>query len=811
MASIPNITEYKEAILKRIRTASEQASTPPSAAVTLEEALAPHDGDESPPLEMEVDDDAHAISVRDGTRTNYAAASSGAVVLAHNAEMSGVAALLSRDADAYALSRCDARKWVVIALSEPVIVDELVISNEEKYSSTLKSFRLLGGTRFPATEWFVLGNFSAANKLGEQRFRVAVKQFVSHVKIVWLTHHGSEFYCTWTRVRVHGSTVLETAHSTMLTSEAEIMLLQSLNTGAAVLNPSVTPTTTPAAASPLAHTPAEDTVVASSVSSTTAVGVASPAAMPAEHPSNVLGDNATALHTAAPSLPMNASTLPASAPAGGNATTAVCNVSVTEATSSTSVSTTLPHNTSTRTQVAWNGLSSQQQRWEDAWALPVTVARTHVHTASALVAHTHPVNSTADTQQQPTPPLDANNAPAPAPVPSMGSSDKGVNAAHVSAVNTTLDAAAVHAVMNALHACNVSAGGRADTPPSPEVLQEPARLWAKFVNVSMLDEEAIQTCRVEQTPEHADACDTLMRFMSHTPVVVPTLAPSSMRATSSEVSIPATRIMAASSLSSPPQDGHAVDADAAALARIVQYASGEHGAEEMSLFSKKMSSGIHGNTAAGSHLGLMSALTRKLSQLEMEASVVQKYLMDLHNTYSGAILTLARQSNASRADVHALRSRVDSAMEVLQASDAPAVLARLVTYDAVLANATAELGALRGLAEATASAVATAAAERHVPSPAPLPPSPACPMQPSANELEEYVSEGWYARVLRVRRMVLDPASIPVMPPAALAMLMRDMLLSALCVLVVACLCVTLMAAALLCCLCRPARASATL
>lgn len=160
-------------------------------------------------------------------RTNFASEAAGAVIMGSNPEMTGVGSLLAADGDSYALSRCDAKKFVTIGLSEDVMVDTLVLTNEEKYSSSVQHFRVLGSQKYPASEWVVLGNFTAANRLGEQSFPVAVKSWVRYVKISWLSHYGNEFYCTWTRVRVHGSTMLEDLQNHMFNSEAQVNLAKA--------------------------------------------------------------------------------------------------------------------------------------------------------------------------------------------------------------------------------------------------------------------------------------------------------------------------------------------------------------------------------------------------------------------------------------------------------------------------------------------------------------------------------------------------------------------------------------------------------
>ncbi|RYG52339.1 hypothetical protein EON66_09855, partial [archaeon] len=80
----------------------------------------------------------------------------------------------------------------------------------------MEHFRVVGSLHYPANEWIVLGNFTAERRLGQQSFNISVNSFVKYLRISWLSHYGSEFYCTWTHILVHGSTVLEDMRADML-------------------------------------------------------------------------------------------------------------------------------------------------------------------------------------------------------------------------------------------------------------------------------------------------------------------------------------------------------------------------------------------------------------------------------------------------------------------------------------------------------------------------------------------------------------------------------------------------------------------
>lgn len=209
---VPALAEYKEALLRDLSVGS--ASSPPESSPAPE--LAPSAGVVT---EQDIESEGETTRAR---RTNFAAQEAGATVMGGSPEWTGISALLAADADSYALARCDVKKFVILGLSEDVLVDELVIANEEKYSSSVATMRVLGSQKYPATEWIVLGNFTAANALGDQTFAVNVRTWVRYMKISWLSHYGNEFYCTWTRVKVHGSTMLEELQHQMLSSDAEV-------------------------------------------------------------------------------------------------------------------------------------------------------------------------------------------------------------------------------------------------------------------------------------------------------------------------------------------------------------------------------------------------------------------------------------------------------------------------------------------------------------------------------------------------------------------------------------------------------------
>jgi len=155
---------------------------------------------------------------------NFASISAGAVVLEASPKATGYHNLLNDDKDKYGISPCAEKKWVVIGLSEDIVIEDIVLSNYEKYSSSLRDFQVLGSTSYPVSEWMDLGTFSAAPDLGDQSFEITTPSWGRYLKFRFLTHHGDEFYCTLSQIRVHGSTVIEN-----LKKEVERSTLEALD------------------------------------------------------------------------------------------------------------------------------------------------------------------------------------------------------------------------------------------------------------------------------------------------------------------------------------------------------------------------------------------------------------------------------------------------------------------------------------------------------------------------------------------------------------------------------------------------------
>ncbi|PIN05434.1 hypothetical protein CDL12_22028 [Handroanthus impetiginosus] len=146
----------------------------------------------------------------DGTPYNYASASKGAKVVAHNKEAKGASNILGKDHDKYLRNPCSVEgKFFIIELEDETLVDAVKIANFEHYSSNFKDFELSGSLVYPTETWNLLGSLVAANVKHAQCFKLPEPKWVRYLKVNLLSHYGSEFYCTLSVVEVYGVDAIE--------------------------------------------------------------------------------------------------------------------------------------------------------------------------------------------------------------------------------------------------------------------------------------------------------------------------------------------------------------------------------------------------------------------------------------------------------------------------------------------------------------------------------------------------------------------------------------------------------------------------
>ncbi|PWA64548.1 galactose-binding protein [Artemisia annua] len=171
----------------------------------------------------------------DGTDYNYASASKGAKVVAHNKEANGASNILGFDHDKYLRNPCSVvDKYVIIELAEETLVDAVKIANFEHHSSNFKQFSLSGSLVFPSETWYPLGTFVAENVKHRQYFKLPEPKWVRYLKLTLVSHYGSEFYCTLNVIEVYGVDAIERMlEDLIVTSEESTNVSSTASPGSA--------------------------------------------------------------------------------------------------------------------------------------------------------------------------------------------------------------------------------------------------------------------------------------------------------------------------------------------------------------------------------------------------------------------------------------------------------------------------------------------------------------------------------------------------------------------------------------------------
>lgn len=172
----------------------------------------------APPVVTAVENAPEALA-RLKHRWNYASLDCAAVLHQANPSAKFPTAILSEKKDRYMLSPCPVsnreRQFVVVELCQQVRIDTLVLANLEFFSSMFKLFsvRLSNDLHAPEHEWRILGHFHARNVRGPQVFVLnSVPQtYYRFLRIDFLEHYGSEYYCPVSLLRVYGRNEREDA------------------------------------------------------------------------------------------------------------------------------------------------------------------------------------------------------------------------------------------------------------------------------------------------------------------------------------------------------------------------------------------------------------------------------------------------------------------------------------------------------------------------------------------------------------------------------------------------------------------------
>lgn len=158
-------------------------------------------------------------------RFSYSSFDAGATVLKTNKGAKNAKAILVENKDSYMLLECSAEnKFVIVELSDDILVDTVVLANFEFFSSMIRQFRVSVSDRYPvkADKWKDLGTFEAKNSRDIQPFLVQNPLiWAKYVRIEFLSHYGNEYYCPVSLLRVHGTRMLESWKDTETAADEE--------------------------------------------------------------------------------------------------------------------------------------------------------------------------------------------------------------------------------------------------------------------------------------------------------------------------------------------------------------------------------------------------------------------------------------------------------------------------------------------------------------------------------------------------------------------------------------------------------------
>ena len=127
-----------------------------------------------------------------------------------NPEATESAGVLNENRDRYLLTPCQAEKWLVVELCDKILVDTLVIANFEFFSSAFEQVSVFASDMHPAEVWHPLTTFLGQNMRDLQVFSVENPLiWARYLRFEFQTHHGNQFYCPISLIRVHGLTMME--------------------------------------------------------------------------------------------------------------------------------------------------------------------------------------------------------------------------------------------------------------------------------------------------------------------------------------------------------------------------------------------------------------------------------------------------------------------------------------------------------------------------------------------------------------------------------------------------------------------------
>jgi hypothetical protein len=146
-------------------------------------------------------------------RFSYSSFDAGATVLKTGPGTKNAKAILVEHKDSYMLLECSRQsKYVIVELSDDILIDTVVLANFEFFSSMVRHVRVSVSDRYPVKmdRWRTIGTFEARNSRDIQPFLVENPQiWAKYVRLEFVTHYGNEYYCPVSLLRIHGSRMLD--------------------------------------------------------------------------------------------------------------------------------------------------------------------------------------------------------------------------------------------------------------------------------------------------------------------------------------------------------------------------------------------------------------------------------------------------------------------------------------------------------------------------------------------------------------------------------------------------------------------------
>lgn len=139
---------------------------------------------------------------------NYASAEC-AKVVETNPEAKKASFIINGMIDDYMLNPCKAKVWFVIELCETIQATHIEIANYELFSSTPKDFTVYFSDIYPASDWKLVGQFTANDSRTLQAFDLNQVGFGKFVRVELHTHYGNEHYCPISEVKIYGVSMVD--------------------------------------------------------------------------------------------------------------------------------------------------------------------------------------------------------------------------------------------------------------------------------------------------------------------------------------------------------------------------------------------------------------------------------------------------------------------------------------------------------------------------------------------------------------------------------------------------------------------------